>query len=81
MFCSFCNKEAFLPGVIDPPMCIEHHDIMKLVQALLRSGKALTVENVNDLLVRIQEDKDEPLNITPEQVPDLLSNVIGSVAG
>lgn len=77
MFCSFCEKEAFLPGVIDPPMCEAHHDIVRLVSVLLRSGETGTVANVTRLLEHIQEDKDEPFSITPEQVPGLLASIMG----
>ena len=69
--CTFCEREAFAPEIIHPPMCEKHHEVALMVSRLRRNDRPVTLATVRTLhshLVR-------PF-IMDGELPGLLSDIM-----
>lgn len=69
--CTFCEREAYAPEIIQPPMCEKHHLVALLVNRLERNDRQVTLATVRTMhshLVR-------PF-ITDGELPKLLGDIM-----
>jgi hypothetical protein len=72
--CTFCDRPAFLPGVVRPSMCEQHADLARLICVLESFGQVASVERVEQE-VRIRQDC---ISIQPREVAGLMSQMEGN---
>ena len=70
--CAYCNRLAFAPQYISPPMCRKHHELALVVSRLQRQGQAVTMETIEASYRRRLARR----VVAPEEVAGLLRGML-----
>lgn len=73
--CKFCEREAWTGNVVDPPMCLQHLDVMILALRVQARGQFVTTSEVRQVFRALPAEVREGLSINVTALPGLLRQI------